>query len=379
VGRTVCSCLFVILMAAMAACSGANPSATPILPTGLPPAPVPPTLTPAGLSLGNELKDELAGFSIRYPDAWQSEPYPELVGYVLHDSGEPIDAIVGSEAGPSGPTVMLVAGPLDEIAELTQEAKDARAMAEQVAKLASGSDDFRQGETWDLTVGGEPAAAIEITWTAEAAPLTGRYVAVRKGEQGYVFCGFGPTSAWMEFVPTLETMLNSVAFFEPGVVFSLTETYQGDGYSIRYPEGWQISSAEGRVFLVTDMAILEMEIPSFPAIVIESGPLADLTSGQMAGARNARQMIEAFAQERRRDQGSEVAVGKIQALSVSGWYGVSSTVRFSVDGVRVADLITAVYQGDRGFIVHGYGQAADLTAFTPLYTAMIKSLILAKP
>jgi hypothetical protein len=228
-------------------------------------------------------------------------------------------------------------------------------------------------------VGGEPAAAIEITWTAEAAPLTGRYVAVRKGEQGYVFCGFGPTSAWMEFVPTLEAMLNSVAFFEPGVVFSLTEIYQGDGYSIRYPEGWQISSAEGRVFLVTDKAILEMEIPSFPAIVIESGPLADLTSGQMAGARNARQMVEAFAQERRRDQGSEVAVGEIQALSVSGWYGVSSTVRFSLGGVRVADLITAVYQGDRGFIVHGYGQAADMTAFTPLYTAMIKSLILAKP
>ena len=115
-------------------------------------------------------------------------------------------------------------------------------------------------------------------------------------------------------------MLNSVAFFEPGVRLPLTETYQGDGYSIRYPEGWQISSAEGRVvFLVADTAILEMDINPVPRSCIESGPLADLTSGQMAGARSARQMIEAFAQERRRDQGSEVAVGEIQALSVSGW------------------------------------------------------------
>jgi hypothetical protein len=174
-------------------------------------------------------------------------------------------------------------------------------------------------------------------------------------------------------------MLNSVALFEPGVTFSLTETYQGDGYSIRYPAGWHVSPARGRMFLVSDKAILDMEIPSFPAIVIESGPLADLTSGQMAGAENAPQMIEAFALERQRDQGSEVTVGEIQAMSVGGWYGAGSIVRFSIDGVKVADLITAVHLGDRGLIVHGYGQAADLTAFTPLYTAMIKSLILAKP
>lgn len=201
---------------------GCGPKATPTpVPTNtpLPPTQPPPTDTAAppdtpaptkvpSVDLDPEERVEGGGFAFRPPP-----------GYMV-DISEAEAFMMAPDADMSGPLFMLTGGPLDEL-----DMEGVAGVDDLFDLLAS---EFAQevdiGEPREITVGGSPGRAAQISGAPEGEELTGRLVAAMPSdEQGFMILGAAPVGRWEEEIaPLFEAILASVTFFEPVVAVEPT-------------------------------------------------------------------------------------------------------------------------------------------------------------
>lgn len=164
--------------------------------------------------------NEAAGFSMDLPEGWTAEAFllftmaaegaqsaeiTELTGPVIFASGWPASEMEGV----SSPRDLLGSAELEDIAsELTI------------------------GELEDTTVGGQPAAAADVSGSDpdSGQELEGRLVVVLGSENAGFFFGATPVGGWDEFAPTFDAIMDSVKFFEPNPELGMEDLFGDESF-----------------------------------------------------------------------------------------------------------------------------------------------------
>jgi hypothetical protein len=170
--------------------------------------------TPA-LELEDEpFRDQVNGYSMRFPQGWQHVYLERVGGEVFYHGSEPIEDIVALRAVAEVPIVVIIAGPLDDIPLVSLDGvQDSRAMLEAFLAWLGDVEGGKIGRVRTITVGGHRAAAADIRWPFLPAPDTtvaGRAVAVFLGEWVFFVEAAGRAKSWKPFEPTFEAILESV-------------------------------------------------------------------------------------------------------------------------------------------------------------------------
>ena len=158
-------------------------TATPV-PATTTPVPPTPTATPIpGLELKDKaFRDETSGYAIHYPQGWLSLYDERMEADVFYDSNEPIEEVMDGDIAPTVPIVLVMSGPLQTISygDLA-ETQDAQ---ETLQVFTEWADEV--GEMEDVIVDGEPAAAVNTSWTEDEVPWAGRAVAIYLGDRAII-------------------------------------------------------------------------------------------------------------------------------------------------------------------------------------------------
>jgi hypothetical protein len=159
-------------------------------------------------------RDQVSGYSIRYPQGWQHVYLERVGGEVFFHSGEPIEDIVDLRAVAEVPIVVVIAGPLGGIPHPSLDGvQDARTMLEAFLAWLGDVQGGRVGRVRTITVAGQRAAAADIRWPFLLAPDTtvaGRAVAVFLGERVFFVEAAGRAEGWKAFEPTFDAILESI-------------------------------------------------------------------------------------------------------------------------------------------------------------------------
>jgi tetratricopeptide (TPR) repeat protein len=155
---------------------------------------------------GAEYRNAAGGYSLRYPEGWY---YTEDEAQVIFAESE--EAL---EAAPEeAPMVILIAGPLSEIAESLnlEEITDPVVALKAMAKnLEAEIGEVETGKVADY-----PAALTAISGTFEGVSYQGGLAVVLVEERVVYGVALAPPDQWESFRPTFVTMVNSLSFFEP--------------------------------------------------------------------------------------------------------------------------------------------------------------------
>ncbi len=156
---------------------------------------------------------------------------------------------------------------------------------------------------------------------------------------------------------------------------------QANGYSIRYPEGWEhvyLERVSGRVFYQSGEPIEEIvalrAVGKVPVLLIIAGPLDAVPYVSLDDVHDSKTMIRAFlawlgdAQDGR--------VGRIRTGAVAGKDGAVAEIRWSQGETKMAGRAAAVYLGDRGLFIEGAGSADSWKAFEPTFKDILDSAVL---
>jgi hypothetical protein len=226
-----------------------------------------------------------------------------------------------------------------------------------------------------VTVAGQEAVAADAGWSSEEGEVAARYVVIHLGDRVVVIQNMGKEESGEAFAPTFEAMLDTVILFEPVAQTTLTQEYDGGDYAVLYPEGWETRSAGTTTFFFQSEEILEDEVPSVPVVVIDSGPLDTISSGELAGTGDAREMLVAF-REARRAEGREFQMEEIEEINFGGDVGAMTSFLWIEDGVPAMDLAVAVHDGHWGILVQAIGTVKGWQTFAPVYGEMVESITL---
>jgi hypothetical protein len=144
------------------------------------------------------------GFTIRHPEGWVCEYGVDHGFEVVYCWNDP---------GPAGPGFVLAILSAELAEPYDGDRQEAiRAIAE---NNISPVDEC--GKVQDTRVGNQPAAFVDCQWEGNHW----RFVDAHLGDRLFsfradVYDGTGEQDLWNDFIPTLEAMLASMTFFEPG-------------------------------------------------------------------------------------------------------------------------------------------------------------------
>ncbi len=337
-----------------------------------------PTVTPVQvLALGDEaFRNEATGYSILYPLGWHHISKRQLGADFFYAPGEPIEQIMKGDVMPTVPLVVIAGGTLGSILEGGfDHAQDARGMLDEVVAGVNESEDFSEGKIQELSVANQVALAADVGWSEKGVEVAGRFVTIHMGDRGFVIQAVGTVAGWEAFVPTFEAMLASMTIFEPVPQILLSEDYLGDGYFISFPAGWRVYIVEGVSIFAAKQEFLEEEVPSVPVMLIESGALDTLSSGKLAEAQDAREMLGVIV-EVYRAKDKNIEFDEIQDVTISDRRGASISMHWDEDGTPAFQLITAIHQGNWGLLIQTVGTVEGWQTFIPVYEEIIKALVI---
>ena len=162
------------------------------------------------LELTEEHVSDKGGYAILYPEGWQTLDF-EGAAFIFES-----DDIMQDEF-PTVPIVLIDGGPLETVSEgEVAGAIDAQEMILAIAEARSSEgDEFEMSEMREVTVGGEPAVAVDLSWTQDGIAVAGRAVAIHMGDWGIVIQSASVVDGWEPFIPVLDEILASILIFEP--------------------------------------------------------------------------------------------------------------------------------------------------------------------
>ncbi|MBN1485530.1 MAG: hypothetical protein JXA37_12505 [Chloroflexia bacterium] len=214
------------------------PTQGPPTDTPIPPTEVPPT-APAAVGLGQEpYRSEEAGFSIAYPEGWIAFGFGPIA--FIAESEAAMDADV-----PESPMVVVTVDNLENVYDMDlSEASNSDEMVEFIIEDLESQEGLDIGRVENLVVGGEKAAAVEVSGIEDEVEVSGSFVAVHLGDRGAIIIGIGTTESWNEFRGTFEAMMESVTFFAPTMVEPTVEPQPTEEANGEPPEGflWRIGN-----------------------------------------------------------------------------------------------------------------------------------------
>jgi DNA-binding beta-propeller fold protein YncE len=145
------------------------------------------------------------------------------------------------------------------------------------------------------------------------------------------------------------------------------------GYALLYPQGWLYEEFGGYVLFYANAEVATATVPAIPIVAMQAGPLAELGSGEMGDATDARGMLDAFLGTVADQLGAE-PVGDPADITVGGEQGASLDVAGATEGESVYGRIVTAYLGERGLLLFAVGATAGWETFAPSLDAMIASL-----
>jgi hypothetical protein len=156
---------------------------------------------------------------------------------------------------------------------------------------------------------------------------------------------------------------------------------QANGYSIRYPQGWQYVYLErvgGHVFYdsgepIEDIMALRA-VAEVPVVIVIAGPLDAIPHVPPEGVRDSETMLNAFLAWLGDAQDGKM--GRVRTISMAGQDASAADIRWTAGETKTAGRAVAVYLGDRGFFIEGAGRAENWNAFESTFEAILESIIL---
>jgi hypothetical protein len=364
------SFMLLVLMLAAASCGPVAPTVTTV-PTSTP-IPALPLQEPP-------FRSQALGYSILAPQDWKRVSLLAIGADFYHDPGEPFEQVMAGQAVATVPLVVIAGGGLETMFDgLLGQARDAQEMLDKVLEGVTGNQAFSQGEMQDLTVAGQIGRAVDVAWSEDGVAVAGRFAALHMGDRGFVIQVVGTVEGWESFASTFEAMLDSMSVFEPVGEIILSEDFVGSGFYISFPAGWRVYEAGQMYMFAARQEFLEEDVPSVPVVLAEASSLVTLSNGQVAGARNAREILEALA-EAHRARGREVEVSEIEDALVGNEEGARFSLRWSQGGTEAQQRVSAIHWGESGFIIQAVGTDDGWQTFAPVYEEMLKTLYVYEP
>jgi len=313
-------------------------------------------------------------YTILYPENWQTLSFGEMSAFYASDA-------ILEEDIPSTPMVVIECGSLDTISDgEVAAAKNALEMIEAIgeARLAEGKD-FEMGEVDTVLLGGQPAAAVDIRWIEDDIPVLNLALAVHMQDWGIIIQAVGEVSGWDSFGDTFQEILGSMTIFDLAKEANLTQEFHSDDgrYTILYPEEWQTMEIdEAILFYASEEVMAEMmagAIPPIPIVMIDSGPLDTVANGEVAGAQDAREMIEKIA-DARSAEGDDYEMGVVFESTVGGAPAAKANLSWTQDGNPVSARAIAIHLGDWGIVIQSAGAEKGWLPFLDTLDAMLWSM-----
>lgn len=277
------------------------PTDTPVPPTNTPepsptpqPSPTPepsPTPDPAAGFIDYESAE--GGFSLRYPDGWFTQ---ELFGLAIFASAE--ELLDSPDPGEEGGVIVVVTGETADFEGDFGTTDPAAVLEQSTGDLGFGEDaTFVEGPT-ATTINGQDAATAVINATSDnGTPLAGLIAIIINGDRAAVVFGATPQETGEDFLPTFQTIVNTIEVMEPTVIEeepptdseAVTDTEGfllfGDQFTGTVPEGdvstWEFIGLEGEtVDIVVEPLSEELDVivdvqDESGASILESGPIDD--------------------------------------------------------------------------------------------------------
>jgi len=180
-------------------------------------------------------------------------------------------------------------------------------------------------------------------------------------------CACGPTA-----VPTSSPTASPAPLPTPLALSEDEFTSTVGGFALRYPQGWQYLAFEGTVIFFENVVALQLDVPTV-TVMIEAGPLMELTMADVRQAQDAGQMIRAVADSIEIGM-SSLEETAIEEIALGGQRGAAARVHGSVAGQAMAGRIVCLHQGERGTVIVGTGAAEQWEHFAPTFEAMLATL-----
>lgn len=171
-------------------------------------------------TLGEEQRSDMGGF------AFQTIP-----GYTIEEAFGFASMEAPDADSETGPAVLLI-GTVNEESATTEQLYD-----DFMSDIEVG---MQVSKPWEITVGGVPGLAVDISGTAEGKGLAARavFVAVTP-TQTFIAFGVAPSEHWDdELEPLFDAVLASISFFEPDLSFELP----GEGEEGKEIRQWATSA-----------------------------------------------------------------------------------------------------------------------------------------
>ena len=193
-----------------------------------------------------------------------------------------------------------------------------------------------------------------------------------------------PPTATAPSIPPTATPSATATAISPPTLELEAEAYHDEknGYTIRYPAGWDFLAQDDGVFFFESMQAIqgmqEGTAPSVPLVIVETGPQDVVSGGGAAGAQNAVEMINLFIEDDQGGAGFEV-MGEAQEISVAETDAAYVDLRWTVDQTTLTGRIVVIYMDDWGIMVIGAGSDESWEPFVPTFEAILGSMELYEP
>ncbi len=157
---------------------------------------------------------------------------------------------------------------------------------------------------------------------------------------------------------------------------------QANGYSIRYPQGWQhvyLERIGGQVFYHSDEPIEDIvatrAVAEVPIVIVIAGPLDGIPHVSLDGVQDSKAVLGAFLAWVGDVQGGKV--GRMRTITVADQHAATADIRWPawlVPDTTVTGRAVAVHLGKRAFFVEAAGRAENWRQFEPTFEAMLESI-----
>ncbi len=152
------------------------------------------------------------------------------------------------------------------------------------------------------------------------------------------------------------------------------------GFSLRYPEGWQVLALGAEVFFYQDESAMAETVPAVPLLLVSAGPLEDVFVTDLSGSTSSDEMTEMIMEEMHADESFEGEVTPLRGFQVGGREAGGADFSGTIEGAEAAGRVVAVLvDEDWGWVLLSLSQPAAWEDFAPTLDAILETVTFFPP